>query len=451
MYPRLAAIGRIQDVYALKLLRSSRLFRKASLVHPKKLYAFGCPFHEFRIYCTQPDRCIAETLRAREHCFLEQCMVGRCVFPRQFSRQSSSRASSLPPSEMAAWRAVARVLRSPLDAVSCAVFPSLCRLCNQPLLHLSNAPICADCWHDLPEQDPTNLCAVCGELLGWGGPRFASSSTEDGNSLCHLCERARPPFQLAVAYGVYEGTLRGLIHLLKYERISTIAEPLGELLATSIARSEDLPPTLTVVAVPLHAVKQRERGFNQTILLAEATVRSLRRQRPDLDLHLALQAMGRQRATENQSGLTPRQRRRNLRGAFFIRQPEQIAGRSILLLDDIYTTGATARECTRTLLRAGAASVHVATLARSQREGVAFWDFLPEATPWQTWTSVCQHGSQLGERKQMSMARATVYARKQKPQAKCHIAHSRARVAGASAACHGCADAHAGAGVERLL
>ncbi|MEO6965818.1 MAG: ComF family protein [Acidobacteriaceae bacterium] len=274
---------------------------------------------------------------------------------------------------MAAWRAVARVLRSPLDAVGCAVFPSNCRLCTQPLLHLSNAPICADCLRDLPEQDSTNLCAVCGELLGWGGSRFAAS-TMDAQSLCHLCERARPPFQLAVAHGVYQDTLRGLIHLLKYERISTIAEPLGELLAATIARQEDLPPSLTVVAVPLHAVKQRERGFNQSILLADATVRRLRRLRPDLDLHPAWQAMGRQRATESQSGLTPRQRRRNLRGAFFIRQPEQIAGRSVLLLDDIYTTGATARECTQTLLRAKAASVHVATLARSQREGVAFWD-----------------------------------------------------------------------------
>ncbi len=196
----------------------------------------------------------------------------------------------------------------------------------------------------------------------------------DNENLCHLCERARPEFQLAVAYGEYEGTLRALIHLLKYEHIPTIAEPLGSLLAGTIARRQDLPPGLTVVAVPLHGSKQRERGFNQTILLAEATVRSLRWQRPDLALLLAFDAMGRQRATETQAGLTPHQRRRNLRGAFFVRQPEKVAGHAMLLLDDIYTTGATARECTRTLLGAGALSVHVATLARSQREGVAFWD-----------------------------------------------------------------------------
>lgn len=292
---------------------------------------------------------------------------------------------------MAAWRAVARVLRSPLnpvlDAVSCAVFPSLCRLCNQPLLHLSVVPICADCWHDLPEQIPDNLCALCGEQLGWGGSRFAANASRTGDTaspgegvLCPLCERARPPFQRAVAYGVYEGTLRGLIHLLKYERIPTVAVPLGALLAAPIAALPQLPPSLTVVAVPLHSSKQRERGFNQTVLLAEATLKALRTLRPDLQLQLAFQTMGRQRATPSQSGLTPHQRRHNLRGAFFIRQPQQIAGRAILLLDDIYTTGATARECSRTLLRAGAASVHVATLARSQREGVAFWDSSATAT-----------------------------------------------------------------------
>ncbi|MGH9616212.1 MAG: ComF family protein [Acidobacteriaceae bacterium] len=195
-----------------------------------------------------------------------------------------------------------------------------------------------------------------------------------------MCERARPPFQLAIAYGVYQGTLRSLIHLLKYERVSTMAAPLGELLAAVVASRADLPPSLTVIAVPLHARKHRERGFNQTKLLAEATVRNLRRRRPDIELHPALEAMDRQRATENQSGLTPHQRRRNLRGAFSVRQPHRIAGRAILLLDDIYTTGATARECTRTLLRGGATSVHVATLARSQREGVAFWDALPAGT-----------------------------------------------------------------------
>ena len=156
-----------------------------------------------------------------------------------------------------------------------------------------------------------------------------------------------------------------------------MARPLGALLAQTVHNMPDLPRELTVVAVPLHPFKERQRGFNQTVLLAEETMHVLRNMDRQRNFHVALRALGRHRMTENQSGLTPHQRRRNLRGAFFVAQPEKIRGRAILLLDDIYTSGATARECTRTLLAGGAAEVYVATLARSQREGVAFWDALP--------------------------------------------------------------------------
>ncbi len=276
---------------------------------------------------------------------------------------------------MTAWRAVARVLRSPLDAVSCAAFPGNCRLCNQPLLHFRQTPVCAECWRDLDEQSATNLCTICGEHLGWGDLRFAVSSEIGRRALCDMCERAHPPFQQAVAYGVYANTLRALIHLLKYEHVAPVAGHLGELLAQSVAHFKNLPDNLTVVAVPLHTTKERERGFNQTILLAESAARAMRRMYPQTQFDFAPRALGRRRRTDSQSGLTSRQRRLNLRGAFFAAEPDRIAGRAILLLDDIYTTGATARECTKTLLGAGAAQVTVATLARSQREGVAFWDF----------------------------------------------------------------------------
>lgn len=215
---------------------------------------------------------------------------------------------------------------------------------------------------------------MCGEHPGWGDLRFSTTAESQTRFLCNLCERARPPFQQAVAYGVYEDTLRALIHLLKYEEIAPVAGPLGQMLAHAVAHFEDLPRQLTVVAVPLHAAKERERGFNQTILLAQAAVRALRRSCPQTHFAPALRALGRRRQTDSQSGLTPRQRRLNLRGAFFVAEPERITGQTILLLDDIYTTGATARECTKTLLAAGAAAVYVATLARSQREGVAFWE-----------------------------------------------------------------------------
>lgn len=315
---------------------------------------------------------------------LEPVRIVRCVF----SRRQSNRASGLPPSEMAAWRAVSRVLRSPLgvlrnpldvlrsplDAVGCAVFPSSCRICNRPLLHLARIPVCVECWRDLPEQSE-RLCVLCGEQLGFDDSAPLSKAAS-ALFFCQMCERAKPPFAQAVAYGAYENTLRALIHLLKYERIAEVARPLGSLLAKSIASIDGLPADIVVVAVPLHPLKERERGFNQTALLAEGAVRHLRRIAPERRYRLAPGALGRNRVTESQSRLTFHQRRRNLRGAFFAAQPALVAGRAVLLVDDIYTTGATARECSRTLLRAGAISVHVATLARSQREGVARWDSL---------------------------------------------------------------------------
>lgn len=313
-----------------------------------------------------------------------QLWIGRCVFcsslaSRQFGGPQTDRAfdpSGSPLSETSVWRAVVRVLRSPLDAVSCTVFPAHCRVCNNPLLEFSFTPVCGACWNDLPPQSPDNLCEVCGEHLGWGDLRFAVQSASEAQEavLCHLCERARPAFRQAIAYGVYEGTLRSLIHLLKYERVSSVAAPLGTLLGQCAARITGLPNQLTVVPVPLHATKKHERSFNQSALLGEHAMRALNKLRPELDLSKSFGALARLRGTESQSRLTPHQRRRNLRGAFFVTDEQVVRGRSILLLDDIYTTGATARECTKTLLKAGAAAVYVATLARSQREGIARWE-----------------------------------------------------------------------------
>ena len=270
----------------------------------------------------------------------------------------------------------ARVLLSPVEHIGCALLPSVCRICNHPLLHLSASPVCRACWRTLQPQTAL-LCTLCSEALDIqpGFRRLEPSHTTAHESLCVLCERARPPFAQAVAYGEYQSTLRALIHLLKYEQVRSVARPLGALLAQAMSSFSHPPDAFTVVAVPLHPGKKRQRGFNQTILLAESAIAAAHASNAQIP-HLtpALRALGRQRSTESQSGLSVTQRRRNLRGAFFVAQPQQIAGRAILLLDDIYTTGATARECTRVLLAAGAASVHVATLARSQREGFALWD-----------------------------------------------------------------------------
>jgi ComF family protein len=189
---------------------------------------------------------------------------------------------------------------------------------------------------------------------------------------------------------LYQGRLRELIHLLKYDGMEPVADRLGALLAAQILRFEDAPRKMLVVPVPLFRAKRRQRGFNQAEVLARAAVKAMRRQDPEWELTLVAGLLQRRRPTESQAGLSPHQRRANMRGAFFAPRPEKVKGADVLLIDDIYTTGATARACAQTLRRAGAKSVRVATVARAQRremlqplaqpaevpmhEDVAFWN-----------------------------------------------------------------------------
>ena len=272
-----------------------------------------------------------------------------------------------------------RVLRSPVDNLACALFPSSCALCGDSLLRLNGAPICDLCWNSLSPQDET-LCACCGEALGlahFSTPLTAGDRFGPGDLLCQPCRLAPPAFVKAVAFGAYQGHLRSLIHLLKYDGMQPLAHRLGELLAQSLdpfADASGEARRMLVVPVPMHRAKQRRRGFNHAALLAQTAISKLGRSHPEWDLRLALDVLERVKPTLSQAGLTAGQRRRNLRGAFVARRPAQLAGRDVLLVDDVYTTGATARACSRVLIAGGAASVRVATVARAQREGVALWD-----------------------------------------------------------------------------
>ena len=273
------------------------------------------------------------------------------------------------------WRAVVRVLRSPADSLSCVLFPCSCALCGGSLLRLTRAPLCDACFTQLRPQSGS-LCACCGEDLGMAHFSLSSFSPSDhGDTLCQPCRLAPPAFVKAVAYGGYHGELRALVHLLKYDAMQPVAGRLGALLADSLELfAGDLPGQLVVIPVPMHAEKQRQRGFNHAELLARAALREAGRRHPDWALRLETNLLQRMRVTVSQAGLTTHQRRENLRGAFFAPRPARLAGKHVLLIDDIYTSGATARACSRVLRSAGAASVRVATVARAQREGVASWD-----------------------------------------------------------------------------
>jgi len=158
--------------------------------------------------------------------------------------------------------------------------------------------------------------------------------------------------------------LRDLIHVLKFQQVRTAAGVLGRMLAETVGELERAMPVgrLAVVPVPLHRRKQGQRGFNQAEMIARAALKNLARQER---FELCTGILMRRRETGSQIGLTSHQRRVNMRGAFAVSDPARILNRDILLVDDVYTTGTTASECARVLLRAGVARVWVATVART--------------------------------------------------------------------------------------
>jgi ComF family protein len=168
---------------------------------------------------------------------------------------------------------------------------------------------------------------------------------------CGECLKEMPPYTKANCFGPYTGALRTAIHLLKFRSVKRLARPLGELLAELV-----LPPAELVVPVPLSLGSLRERGFNQTLLIARPLAKRRR-------LPLERGLLFKKKETPPQSSLSRSARLRNLRGTFAVK--EALDGERILLVDDVITTGATASECARALLRAGASEVCVAALARA--------------------------------------------------------------------------------------
>jgi ComF family protein len=279
----------------------------------------------------------------------------RCVF----RRDPGSLTFDVPPSQTTRWRAVVRVLRSPVDAFGCALLPACCALCGSPLPHLSYVPICDACWAEFPVQSGS-VCVRCGDALN--GPVSPSS----GKTLCRVCRLAPPPFERAVAYGPYRGCMKAAIHALKYDGLQPAARRMGRMLAEAIAQlSDEAPAEMLVVPIPLHRSKYAQRGFNQARSLAVYALDALRKSHPAWRLTLAPRTLMRLRATESQAGLTAHARRVNVRRAFSVSDQAIVDQKNVLIIDDIYTSGATTRAAARVLLRAGAASVWVATLARA--------------------------------------------------------------------------------------
>jgi ComF family protein len=235
------------------------------------------------------------------------------------------------------------VLRVAADALVAVLIAPQCAACRRALEEPSRGPVCRDCWTSVVPFVPP-LCTRCGDpLQSW---RAISLETE----VCPRCRRRRSALSSCRAVGPYEGSLRALLHALKYDGRRSLAAPLARLMRQRcelVLASADL-----VVPVPLHRRRQWTRGFNQAEELARA-----------LGAPLSL-ALRRTRASPSQTDLPAARRHANVRGAFSLRRRARVSGLRVVLVDDVCTTGATLEACARVLRDGGAADVRAITAAR---------------------------------------------------------------------------------------
>jgi ComF family protein len=209
------------------------------------------------------------------------------------------------------------------------------------------------------------LCSRCGLFLP------SERALESSDALCAECRRQEYAFDLARSFGLYSGNLRAAILQLKFHRRERLGRKLGELLCLlwSSMGGPGLGDPSILVPVPLHRYRQRQRGYNQAELLAQGLAKGLARrtvgakgtETPRVETRCLL----RLRPTVPQAGLDPRARQENVRGVFAAVFPERVREKTVLLVDDVMTTGATVSACAETLKRAGARRVVVLTLARA--------------------------------------------------------------------------------------
>lgn len=240
-------------------------------------------------------------------------------------------------------------VRSAADGLLAVLIAPSCAACGRLLDAPSRGPVCASCWSAIRPITPP-VCERCGDPL----PSWRVISQQ--RALCARCRRRPSAIDRGRAAGAYEGALRDIIHALKYDGRRTVAQSLARLMATdgeSILQGADC-----AIPVPLHWRRQRARGFNQATELARA-----------LGLPV-VDALARIHPTASQTDLPAGQRHRNVRGAFrlvrrgLMRRALDVRGRTIVLVDDVSTTGATLEACARVLKAAGAREVRALTAAR---------------------------------------------------------------------------------------
>lgn len=227
-------------------------------------------------------------------------------------------------------------------------FPSFCELCRTLLEEPGEKVICRRC-REKVRRCQAPFCPCCG--------RFFESEVE--SHLCQACLEKEPALARHRSFSRYEGPVKEVILLFKYRGFKVLGNWLGDLLAENLGSEEDLWEGVdALIPVPLHPKKERKRGFNQAQVLAKR-----------LAAHKSLSLLERRLIkvanVPAQTSLEAGERAKNVRGAFRIRKAKDLEGKIVLLVDDVYTTGSTLRECSLVLKKAGAKEVRAVTVAQA--------------------------------------------------------------------------------------
>jgi ComF family protein len=242
-------------------------------------------------------------------------------------------------------------LKEALRDLAEVLFPPRCRSCGIVAEELNNDLFCGTCEAKI-RYIRSPLCPSCG--IPWadsGGP----------DHLCGDCLTAPQPFTAARSVAVGEGILLEAIHAFKYHYQTGLGPGLGKMLARAAHTGMDMQGYSLIIPVPLHVRRLRERGFNQSLILAQVLAAGHA-------IPMDFVTLRRKRDTPPQTMLGRKERQANIKGAFGVADKEKVRNQRVLLIDDVYTTGSTLAECARVLLNSGAAQVGVLTLARALKD-----------------------------------------------------------------------------------
>ena len=249
-------------------------------------------------------------------------------------------------------KTVLRIFTPLVDSLLSVIFPCTCTLCKNVVEEAILGVVCRSCWGKI-DSIPDPFCSVCGYPF--------SSRNVDPGTLCGSCRRKLFAFDVARSQSPFTDPLKEIIHQFKYCGHLSLARPLARYLEGVYRRFPDHFRSDVIIPVPLHRARERERGFNQAAELAKHLS-----QRVDIPFKVGW--LLRTRPTDVQAGLSRRQRRINMKGAFQVSPRARLAKQDVLLVDDVFTTGTTLNECAKILKEHGCPRVNVLTVARVTRD-----------------------------------------------------------------------------------